>query len=436
MPDTPDNNYTPSFQQELARYGYSTLLTCLVPFVVVVMWIQGLRRSQDFGSRIAERFGFVPKSMQAGGLLVHCVSVGEVVAASTVVKAIQKREPGLTITITTTTATGSQRVNEMFGDSVQHMYLPYDMPWAAAGFLDALRPCKVLIAEVELWPNFIHACWQRTIPVFVINARLTDRSAKRYGKFTKLFSAMLNKLSGVCAQGQRDYDNYLGLLPGAVKLHLTNNIKFDQTLSDAEIAKTVELRELLRCQDRKVLLAGSTHDPEEQMLLDSYQALKPDHPNLLLVLVPRYPQRFDKVSKLINKQGLQLQRLSNSEAVQPGTDVLLADAMGVLKPIYGLADVSFVGGSFADKGGHSALEPALHGVSIVMGPHIYNNPSICEALIQVDALHIVNDQQQLTQAIAARLHDQAQSQREGAAGKQVVSDNAGALRKTLSIIGF
>jgi len=201
------NGYKPSFIENLCRWAYSFVLMLLIPFVLLQLVLRGALYSKGGAHKRFERFGIVSRPSKAGGYLFHCVSVGEVVAASCLIKRIMEDEPEAQITVTTTTATGSARVRDIFGDSVHHFYLPFDLHTIMAEMLKRVKPKAVLITEVELWPNLIHACWKRSIPVIVVNARMTDRSARRYRKVAKLFTPMLNKLEHVCAQGERDFKN-------------------------------------------------------------------------------------------------------------------------------------------------------------------------------------------------------------------------------------
>lgn len=430
------SDFRPSFSQELARAIYTLLLHLLVPLALMSLVVKAITRSSDYNQRKRERFGFIAKPDKTGGILLHCVSVGEVAAASEIIKAIRTKHPEINVTITSTTPTGSQRVKDIFADTVQHYYLPYDLPWAVSQFVRKIRPDTVMIAEVELWPNFIHQCWRKNIPTYIVNGRMTDKSARNYAKFGALFTPMLNKLTAVSAQGQRDFDNYIVLGQPRNRLFLSNNIKFDHQLTQQDLDILGSLRSQLQLNNRKVLLAGSTHDPEEQMLINTYHAIKPSCQELLLIIVPRHPQRFDKVNKLCEKHSLNTVRLSQNKAIADETDVVVADAMGILKASYGLANVTFVGGSFADKGGHNALEAALHSVPSIMGPHIYNNPTIFDALQSVGALHIAHDQETLSKLVSDRIRDAKLAIAEGEAGRAVVEENAGALEKTLKIIGY
>lgn len=376
------------------------------------------------------------KTGQSGGILLHCVSVGEVVAAAALVKRIRIAHPEYPVTITTTTPTGAEQVKGIFGDTVTHHYLPYDLRICMASLIKKIQPEKVLITEVELWPNLIDICHHKNIPVYIINARLTDKSAKSYGKLAPLFHPMLQKLTAVCTQGNRDYDNYKNMGLAQDKLFLTNNMKFDLTLDEKDSAKAREIHQQLKLAKRPILLGASTHDPEEEVLIDSYQRLKSESPDLLLMLTPRHPQRFEKVAKLLTERNLNTLKLSEEKQITPDTDVVLIDKMGVLKSLYSLATIAFVGGSIADRGGHNALEAALFAKPILMGPHTYNNPAICQALIDTGALKLISDASDLSEQVAYWMCHQGEADKAGEAGRQVIKSNAGAIKKTLEVVGI
>lgn len=435
------SRFKPSFRQELARWFYSGLVLIIIPISLLILLLKICTRSKTHGKRSWERYGILPVPAKSGGILLHCVSVGEVVAAEALVKTIRKQHPDTQFTITTTTPTGCERVKQLFGDEVNHFYLPLDFQFGMQQLLKRVQPEKVLITEVELWPNLIHLAWKRNIPVFIVNARMTDSSCRAYSKISSLFSPMLHKITGICAQGERDYKNYLKLGANTEQLALTNNIKFDQNLSNEEALQVEKWRQELQLQDRKILIGGSTHEPEEQLLLESYQALYKTNPNLLLILVPRHPQRFAKVESLLQKQQLHYIKLStinltNSHPLQASTQVILADQMGILKSLYGIADIAFVGGSIAQRGGHNALEPALHGVPVIMGEHIFNNPGICQELEKVGALQFVTNRESIISVVEPVIASPENAQKRGAAGQQVILANSGAIEKTLEILGL
>ncbi len=423
--------YKPTLLETLCRWGYSLVLAIAIPFAFIHLLIKATKASDDSHRGRFERFGIVPKPLKQNGYLFHCVSVGEVVAASCVIKRIMQHEPDAQITVTTTTPTGSARVRDIFKDTVHHFYLPYDLSLTMSSMLKRIKPKAVMITEVELWPNLIHVCWKRNIPVMVINARMTERSAKRYKKIGQLFNPMLAKLSHVCAQGQRDYDNYAWLGVAQDKLTLTNNIKFDQAANTA--SSSAHFLGLAK-GERPILVAGSTHEPEESVIVESAKVLWDENPQLRVIIVPRHPERFEAVAKLLERHNLNFVKSSEVDNVPDDVNVILLDEMGKLNHAYAVATFAFVGGSIADRGGHNALEPAAFSLPIMMGPHTYNNPVICDYLKECGALSIVEDASRVSSTVQEWLESPSKAEKAGMAGKKVLQDNSGALDSTLACI--
>ena len=425
--------YKPTFTQETVRVLYSLLLLVLLPLIVFLLRKKTQPVDGSYQGKWYERFGFVPRAVSQDGVLFHCVSVGEVVAASAVIKQLRSENPEGAITITTTTPTGSARVKALFGDTVSHFYLPFDLPFAMNQMLRCVKPRLVVITEVELWPNMIHSCWKSGISTVVLNARMTERSAKRYQKFSALFSPMLAKLSHVCAQGQRDYDNYAWLGLDENKLTLTNNLKFDQ----AGLTQTPTDNPFLHFNKPNVLtlVGGSTHEGEESALIAVYRSLEQKGLPIQLVIVPRHPQRFDDVARQLEQDNVAFVKTSGLDNFDTPHSVMLVDEMGKLGMAYHAADIAFVGGSLTDKGGHNALEAAGAALPVIMGPSIYNNPAICEVLIEAGALTIVQDQTQLISAVEALVNDEQQRKNQGSAGLDVLKANQGALQLSFAVLG-
>lgn len=432
--------YRPSVTQVLSRFAYTVLVT-VIWIVAMCRWCSlGIVRSAKFERKRAQRYGALGQltPRQRGGILFHCVSVGEVVAASCVIKGLLNTQPDLPIVITTTTATGAQRVRDIFGtsltDNLAHHYLPYDLPWLMSRLLAHIQPKLVCITEVELWPNLLAKTAQKHIPVCVVNARMTAKSARTYRKISGVFMPMLLQVTTVCAQGQRDADAYLSLGLAPEKLVLTHNVKFDQ-VSDVVVPESIiELSNTLKLLGKQVLLAGSTHQDEETFWLDVYKQLQADFPQALLIIVPRHPQRFAQVEAEILSSGLNYINWANRDKLNAQTQVLLVDAMGVLTPLYTCADIAFVGGSIVAKGGHNALEPASMSVPVIMGIHTYNNPVICDTLITAGGLRIVTDTTSARQLCHTWLSEPALADAIGRCGQTVILDNQGALARTLTQI--
>ncbi|GAC35600.1 3-deoxy-D-manno-octulosonic acid transferase [Paraglaciecola polaris] len=431
-----NTSFQPKPKEKLSLWGYTLLLWTLLPFAFLHFCYQYLAKKSVTPKARIQRFGLRLSTASAGGLLIHCVSVGEVVAAANVIKAIRTIQPDLPITLTTTTVTGAKQANSLFNDSITHCYLPLDTGWMMRRLLKRAAPSQVLITEVELWPNLIDQCWRQDIPISVINARMTDRSARSYGKISALFQPMLHKLSKVCAQGERDFNNYQQLGTPNTTLVLTNNIKFEQPVSTESHQQSTAFAQRFNIHKRSIIVAGSTHAPEEEVLLDAYQRVLAQQPNSLLIIVPRHPQRFEDVYQICLSSGLNCLRSSDAQPCNDTSQVLLVDEMGKLQALYGLADIAFVGGSIADRGGHNALEPAAFEVPILMGPHRYNNPAICQILTESGALFEGNDAAQISRQILTWFNDESAREYAGQAGKRVLKENSGAVNATLVALGF
>ncbi len=428
-------DFHPNTKHKIVLLSYSLLWLLVIPFTFCHFIYQFVRRKPGYTKTRLSRYGFtLNQDNQKNGLLIHCASVGEVVAIQNLVEQLLKQNSKQRITITTNTTTGADRVKLLFANSVHHTYLPYDFPLFLKLFLNRERPTKVLINEMELWPNLCHQCWLSNIPVFIINGRMSEKSTTTYQKFPSLFQPMFEKITAVCAQDQRDYLNYLTLGVNPDKLTLTNNIKFDLTISDYDLAVSQSIKTNFTLEQRLIIVAGSTHEPEEQILLEAYLALVKIYPTLLLIIVPRHPQRFVKVHQLLQKQNIETILMSESTSCQATTQVLLCDQMGKLRSIYALADISFVGGSLAEKGGHNALEPAAVGVPILMGVSTYNNPAICQVLADSGALLTVTDAYEIESACKKWLDNPKQKRTAGDAGKHVLAQNSGAIQKVLDVI--
>lgn len=421
-----------SRKEQLALLLYNLILALVVPFMFVHWLVKTATGNKDYGRPRLSRFGIIDDKIQSTELLIHCVSVGESNVAISVVKQLLKTAKPPSITITTTTATGAENVKKQLGDKVQHLYLPIDMKSFMRRFLDRIAPDKVWIVEVELWPNMINLCFQRRIPISVVNGRMTDRSVERYLKFKSLFTPMLRKLFLVCVQSQRDYTNYLALGMPVNRCIMTGNIKFDMMQRQDP---DPNLKLLLH--NRACLVAGSTHEPEETLMLEALSKLKPKHKKLLLVLVPRHPERFDKVEQLCQASPYKTYRFSAIEhaSLPEDCDVLLVDKMGVLNSFYSAAQLAFVGGSFAKRGGHNALEPAVWSVPVIMGPHTYNNPEITIALRNQGSLKIAHDLREFVESANGFLTNEDSRRFAGHAGIQVINNNRGAINQTIALIG-
>ncbi|WP_461518314.1 lipid IV(A) 3-deoxy-D-manno-octulosonic acid transferase [Porticoccus sp.] len=419
----------------MARLVYSLLFYLLTPLILLrLLWRS--RLAPEYRRRWGERFGFVtdiPSVRQV--IWVHSVSVGETLAAVPMIRELQRRYPHALLAVTTMTPTGSARVKAVFGDSVYHVYAPYDLPCVLRRFLKRLHPDLLVIMETELWPNLIHCCQEQQIPVVVANARLSANSAKGYRKFAALTSPMLGCINTIAAQHQADGERFLSLGLSAQQLVVTGNIKFDLDIDDELKQRAAELRSQWRgTSGRPVLLAASTHRGEDDIVLDAFARLLEHYPHLLLVLVPRHPERFDEVARLCEARKLQVVRRSGGVVPDCGDQVLLGDTMGELLLFFGACDIAFVGGSLVPVGGHNLIEPAAWQVPVLSGPQLFNFVEASRLLLQADGMAICEDATTIAAKVAELLASPETAARMGAAAKSVADNNRGALERLLAVI--
>jgi 3-deoxy-D-manno-octulosonic-acid transferase len=417
------------------RTLYTLLFHLGLPLVALRLWLRA-RKAPAYRQRIGERFALGLPTMQRGGIWVHAVSVGESIAAAPMIRALLKQYPDVPITVTCMTPTGSERITAMFADEprIQHCYLPYDLPWAAGRFLDHVQPRLGIIMETELWPNHIHQCARRSIPVMLANARLSERSARGYGRFARLTRPMLAQMSGFAVQTETEARRFLDLGARPECVTVTGSIKFDLSIDPQLPENAARLREQWQATQRPVWIAASTHAGEDESILAAHRDLLASHPQALLILVPRHPERFNSVHDLCQQQGFSTVRRSSGQAVDSATSVLLGDTMGELLFLYALADVAFVGGSLVPNGGHNLLEPAALAKPVLSGPHLFNFLEIATMLRSAGALEEASDAKALAAAVR-RLFDQPQLARIMAdAGLNVMKANQGALQRLLDLI--
>ncbi|BAQ78427.1 lipid IV(A) 3-deoxy-D-manno-octulosonic acid transferase [Pseudomonas sp. St29] len=414
------------------RTLYTALFYLGLPLVAIRLWLRS-RKAPAYAKRIGERFSLGLPVMQTGGIWVHAVSVGESIAAAPMIRALLARHPQLPITVTCMTPTGSERIQALFAHEprIQHCYLPYDLPCAAARFLDRVQPKLAVIMETELWPNHIDQCARRGIPVALANARLSARSAKGYGRFAALTAPMLAQMSLFAVQTETEAQRFreLGARPETVEV--TGSIKFDLSIDPQLLVRARELRQQWQAMDRPVWIAASTHEGEDAVVLDAHRQLLASYPNALLILVPRHPERFNSVYELCRQQGFTTIRRSAGEPVDASTSVLLGDTMGELLFLYALADSAFVGGSLVANGGHNLLEPAALAKPVISGPHLFNFLEIAAMLREAGALQEVDDAEGLAVAVQRLFELPRDAQKMAEAGLKVLKANQGALQRLL-----
>lgn len=415
------------------RTLYTLLLYLSLPVIAVRLWLRS-RKAPAYAKRIGERFAVTLPDLKPGGIWLHAVSVGESIAAAPVVKALQQQYPDLPITVTCMTPTGSERIQSLFGDSVQHCYLPYDLPLASKRFLQRLQPRLAIVMETELWPNHINQCARLKIPVVLANGRLSERSARGYARFAKLVAPMLKQISALAVQSDIEAQRFIELGARAETVKVTGSIKYDQQVAAGLPQQAQALREQWQAMQRPIWIAASTHAGEDALILAAHQQLLGLFPNALLILVPRHPERFESVYTLCIEQGMRVQRRSTKALVTAQHQVLLGDTMGELMFLYALADVALVGGSLIKHGGHNMLEPIALAKPTLTGPHYFNFLEIAEQLLAAGGLQTVADRSELAQAVARLWTSAAHAQSMCCAAQQVLQRNQGALQRLLQII--
>ncbi|TWI10354.1 lipid IV(A) 3-deoxy-D-manno-octulosonic acid transferase [Aerolutibacter ruishenii] len=418
--------------ERLLRGLYSAALYVLVPITLYHLVWRGFRQPAYF-HRWPERYAFyrgvVPFTQT---LWVHAVSVGEVNAAVPLVNALRRGRPDLRLLVTTITPTGSERVQALWGDDVEHVYLPYDLPGAVGRFLRHYRPCAALIMETELWPNLLFGCRDHGVPSFILNARLSERSLKGYRVLAPLVGRALRTVSRVAAQSAADAIRFVRLGARTAQVSEVGNLKFDVAVPDTLEAFARECR--AHAGRRPAWIAASTHPDEEASVLAIHRQLRGRFPDLLLLWAPRHPERFRVAVESARALGWRVATRSRSRWPSVDDDVFVVDTLGELLRFYAGADVAFVGGSLQAIGGHNLLEPAAAGVAIVTGPHLHNFEEISRRLAEAGALRVGEDAEAVRAALEALLADPRAREQMVDAGRDLVERGRGALAQTLILL--
>ncbi|ATU96094.1 lipid IV(A) 3-deoxy-D-manno-octulosonic acid transferase [Aeromonas salmonicida] len=409
------------------RLLYNLLIHLGLPLALLALY-KPKKGKPGFGARWAEHLGRTPASGQEAPLWIHAVSVGETLAISPFIRALKAERPDLPILLTTTTRTGAEQAAKL-GDLVMHRYAPLDYPWAVAAFLKCIKPRALWVMETELWPNWLAACEARHLPVTIINARLSERSCQRYARFQGAFDTLSRPLTHLLCQHQDDAERFARLGIGRERLAVTGSIKFDIQLGDEVQARGHALRQPLG-QSRPVWIAASTHQGEDEQVLAAFDLVLQRHPQALLILVPRHPERFDRVAELCAPYGCV--RRTGGAPIRETDRVYLGDTMGELPLMLAAADVAFVGGSLVKVGGHNLLEPAALGKPCLTGPAYFNFSDITRQLVAQGGAALVADAAALGEKVSELLADEGERRQMGEQARAVVLRNQGALARTLS----
>ena len=417
------------------RFFYTFIFYLAVPVILLRLLWRAIA-APAYAKRWSERFAFFPPLITSKKVIwFHTVSVGEFIAALPLIRLLQARGD-VQLVVTTTTPTGSERVRVSLGESVFHVYAPYDLPDVLARFIRRTKPSLLLIMETELWPNTLAACAKRKIPSVLVNGRMSEKSARGYEKFSGLTQPMLQNLTKALVQNKTDAERFNRIGLPLSNTEITGNVKFDLTLSEEVRANAASLK-LQWSQDGKKLLwiAASTHQGEDEIILDAFAKCKknPALEHLRLVIVPRHPERFNSVASLCTSRGFKVSRRSE-KIVRDDAHIILGDTMGELLLMFGASDIAFVGGSLVPNGGHNFIEPAVWQLPILSGTSVFNFAEVSRLLVDAGALTLVPSAGVLAQQVEILATNSAERVKRGQAALAVANQNRGALAKTLKAI--
>ena len=416
------------------RSLYTALLYITSPLIFSLL-LKTKKGKPPIGERWKEFVGISPALPAANQqpIWIHAVSVGEVIAATPIINALQAKYPHQQLLITTTTSTGAERVAALSGN-IEHRYFPADYPFAVKQFITRMKPSICLIMETELWPNMLNICQQAQLPTVVVNARLSAKSQQKYLKFKSLFAQPLQTIEHILCQNEDDKQRFIELDIAADNISVTGTVKYDIQFNESIINAGLALKTALG--DRSTLIAASTHKGEDEQVLAAFAQIKQQHANAVMILVPRHPERFDSVASLCQQHFAHTVRRSQNptaaELIQAA--VYLADSMGEMPIMLAASDVCFMGGSLlGDKvGGHNLLEPAALAKPCITGPSYFNFADVTAQLLQHNAVTVVQDEDELAKTVTALFHDQKAAIAMGNNAKAVVAANAGALDKIIN----
>ena len=416
------------------RFLYSLVLYLCAPLALCYLLLRGTK-NRAYLERIPERFGYIPEPGSAQPVIwVHAVSVGEVQASGVLVKRLLGAYPGCRVLLTTVTPTGAARARSLFAGTVEHRYLPYDMPHAVRLFLRRINPRLLVILETEIWPNLLYHCKRRGVPAILVNARLSAASYRGYLRLRRFSASALRQLSHIAAQSAADAERFLALGADPAGVSVTGNLKFDIETPHDLAGQAQPLRRSFAAE-RPVWIAASTHEGEEMMVLDAFLHIREAVTGCLLIIAPRHPERFDKVYDLCLQRGLDVVRHSGATGATPrNPDVYLLDTLGDLPLFYACADAAFVGGSLVPAGGHNMLEAARLGVPLISGRHTANFSEITGFFKAADAIMIVADAAELAAAVTRLLQDEHLRRTCGERGQRLVQQRQGAIDTVMALL--
>ena len=407
------------------RFSYVILTYALFP-VLIFFWILKGIFNNVYLDRMTQRFGFNYPDLRGGSVWIHAVSVGEVQATIPLVNQIKSRYPDKDIIITTVTPTGALQVKNIFHDTVHHSYIPFETPFTVKNFFNSIKPCIALIMETEIWPNLYNECGLRKIPLILVSARISLKSLANYKRFLPLFRETLSHGILIAAQSKIDAERFISLGADPNRTWVMGNIKFDFSLPKGTIKQGEILKES-SFNNRPIWIAASTHEGEEDIILDAHKEILKNINNMVLILAPRHPERFQKIKQKLSSDQWEYKSRSDFEKTHLKCEVFLIDTIGELLLFYAASDIAFVGGSLLPIGGHNLLEPASLGLPTISGPYTFNQKEMTNLLEEADALKIISDSRELANNIITFHSNRSESEVVGERAKAIVENNKGAI---------
>jgi 3-deoxy-D-manno-octulosonic-acid transferase len=427
-------------QHNMMHYLYSCMLYLFLPLLFIRLWFKQFK-SRDYQKysqqgRWKERLGFAPeKLINSRPIWIHAVSVGEFIAVRPLIQLLQKKHPDIPLLITSTTLTGSEQILNAFANNILHMYIPWDLPGAMQRFYSSIKPRAALIMETEIWPNLLFEAQKKDIPVFLINARMSEKSANSYQHINRFTHSMMKCFEHICVQSDADQQRFISLGCNKDQLSMTGNIKFDLNIKTSLVNKAAELKQQLLWQEQEVLLASSTHSGEDELFLNLFWQLRKTHPKLKLILVARHPERFKQVELLARKEQADKKTFSvvtrsKIKSIQhQDSDILIGDSLGEMILYYSLSDIVLMGGTFISHGGHNILEPAALAKPIFYGPSMYNFSTINNLFLSRHASVQVNHIDELMDTLSKYMEDKNRLEQLANRAKKLIKENSGSKEK-------
>ena len=415
------------------RYFYTIAIYFLIPFILLRLLLVSFKYP-SYRKKWYERFGFINwKESSKPIIWIHAVSIGEVNATRPIVNLLLKKYPHYQIIITTVTPTGAKTVVQQYKSTVFHFYLPYDIPYCVKKFIRTINPCILITMETEIWPNLYQTCHQSEIPILIVNARLSQKSMSGYQLFSGLIANTLKLVDKVAAQTQADADRFITLGVSNKDISVVGNLKFDIDIPQSIKEEAEPLRHDFSVS-RPIWMAASTHDGEEEIILNAHKSILSTHPDAILILAPRHPDRADKIFTMCKKMGLHTTRRTEQESFSDQHNVFLLDTLGELQLYYAASEIAFVGGSLVNTGGQNMLEPAALNLPLITGPYTYNFLEVRNLLLESEALIVVSNSLGLSEKVIELIGDANLRHSMGERARAVVLANRGSSERVITMI--